>query len=138
MNYSTLTVSGQLGDKLVGEWAERSLYEHFRRVIDRRKLRGRRYEAAVVLTLLVLAKLAGEKKISGIAHWVRLRGGWLSEKLLQGRGRLPCVNTYRYVLTHIDEKGLETEVHLWRQRLGRRAAPERRKERLAAGTTCHR
>ncbi len=110
MNYTTLTVPGELGDTMKGEVTERSLYEHLQQVTDHRKLRGRRYEAAVVLTLLVLAKMAGEKKISGIAHWVRLRGGWLSERLLQGRRRLPCVNTYRYVMAHADEKELEREL----------------------------
>ena len=34
----------------------RSLYERLQRVPDQRKRRGKRYETAVVLTLLVLAK----------------------------------------------------------------------------------
>jgi hypothetical protein len=37
-----------------------SLYQVLREVTDSRKKRGRRYEAAVVLTIMVLAKMAGE------------------------------------------------------------------------------
>ena len=74
-----------------------SLYERLQKVPDRRKERGKRYEAAVVLTLLVLAKLAGETKMSGIAQWARLRGSWLSQVLALRSEKLPCANTYQYV-----------------------------------------
>lgn len=110
MNYITMTLPEQLDDTVTGEAGERSLYAHFQSVTDYRKLRGRRYEAAVVLTLLVLAKITGEKKISGIAHWVKLRGGWLCEKLQAKHGHLPCLNTYRYVLMHVDEEELDREI----------------------------
>lgn len=87
-----------------------SLYERLQRVPDRRKQRGKRYEAAVVLTLLVLAKLSGEQKMSGIAEWARLRGNWLSQVLSLRGGKLPCANTYQYVCEHIDTEVLEAEI----------------------------
>jgi hypothetical protein len=87
-----------------------SLYERLQRVPDRRKRRGKRYEAAVVLTLLVLAKLAGETKVSGIAQWARLRASWLSQVLPLRSEKLPCANTYQYVCDHIDQQVLESEV----------------------------
>lgn len=87
-----------------------SLYERLKKVTDRRKQRGKRYEAAVVLTLLVLAKLAGEKQVSGIAQWARLRADWLSEVLPLRSGKLPCANTYQYVCDHIDKEELDAEV----------------------------
>ena len=87
-----------------------SLYERLQRVPDRRKPRGKRYEAAIVLTLLVLAKLAGEKQMSGIAQWARLRASWLSEVLPLRSGKLPCANTYQYVCDHIDKEVLDAEV----------------------------
>ena len=87
-----------------------SLYERLQRVPDRRKPRGKRYEAAIVLTLLVLAKLAGEKQVSGIAEWARLRASWLSEVLPLRSGKLPCANTYQYVCDHIDKEVLDAEV----------------------------
>lgn len=40
---------------------------------DSRKRRGRRYELAVILSGILLAKLAGEDKPEGIAEWVQLR-----------------------------------------------------------------
>ena len=87
-----------------------SLYERLQKVPDRRKERGKRYEAAVVLTLLVLAKLAGETKMSGIAQWARLRGSWLSQVLALRSEKLPCANTYQYVCDHIDKEVLDAEI----------------------------
>ena len=59
------------GEEMGGD--VRSLYQAFVRVSDGRKLRGRRYEAALVLTLLMLGKLAGEQTLAGITQWVRER-----------------------------------------------------------------
>ncbi len=50
-----------------------SLHEMLRQVPDYRSKRGGRYEAATVLVILLLAKLAGERSLSGVAHWARLR-----------------------------------------------------------------
>ena len=50
-----------------------SLYTLFRGLTDRRQRRGVRYELAVVLVALMLAKLAGETTPSGIADWVQAR-----------------------------------------------------------------
>ncbi len=78
----------------------RSLYQAFAGVADRRKLRGRRYEAAMVLTLLMLGKLAGEQTLAGVAQWVRERQGLLGQWL--PLPRTPCANTYRYVCARVD------------------------------------
>lgn len=85
-----------------------SLYEALKRVSDRRNRRGRRYPAAVVLTLLVLAKLAGEVKLKGIAEWVGWQAELLAKRLPLYRGKVPCVNTYRYVSDHIEVVELNT------------------------------
>lgn len=81
-----------------------SLYAALQRVPDGRGKRGRRYEAALVLTLLTLAKMAGEENIAGIAEWVRER-----EEMLRQWVPLvhtPCANTYRYVCAHVDLQAL--------------------------------
>jgi predicted transposase YbfD/YdcC len=78
-----------------------SIYQALLRVPDGRGKRGQRYSAAVVLTLLLLAKLAGEKTVSGIAEWVRLRGEWVRSQLPFKDERLPCANTYQYVCDHV-------------------------------------
>jgi hypothetical protein len=79
-----------------------SLYAALHGVTDGRAQRGRRYEAALVVTLLLLAKLAGEQSLSGIAQWVRLRAAWIRAHLPLKRSSLPCANTYRYVCEHLD------------------------------------
>lgn len=82
--------------------APRTPYEALQQVRDYRAKRGRRYEAALVLTIMLLAKAAGERTVSGIAHWARLRATWLQEALGLPSLRLPCANTYHYICDHID------------------------------------
>jgi predicted transposase YbfD/YdcC len=99
-----------------------SLYEHLKRVTDRRCRRGRRYEAAKVLVIILLAKLAGEESISGIAEWARLRGDWLKEAL--GLGRLPCANTYTYISSHVDVEELNGQLRTYFAALNRHLKAE--------------
>ena len=73
-----------------------SLYDRFAQLTDQRHARGKRYPLAQLLTLLVLAKLAGEDQPHGIAEWVRARASELHELLPLTRPQLPCANTYRY------------------------------------------
>lgn len=101
-----------------------SLLEALRQVPDHRHRRGRRYEAAIVLVILLLAKLSGEQTVSGAAHWARLRQEWLMRVL--GIERLPCANTYSYVCAHLDVVELNTVVREWLAEIG----PERDPERL--------
>ena len=89
----------------------KSLFEALSQVPDYRHKRGRRYEAAIVLTLLILGKLAGERTVSGIAHWARLRQAWLTEVL--GLTQVPCANTYHYVCEHLDVVELNAVVQQW-------------------------
>lgn len=88
-----------------------SLYALLRQVPDYRAKRGRRYEAATVLVIVLLAKLAGESTLSGIAHWARLREAWLTEVL--GVRQLPCANTYAYVCAHLDVAELNAKIQVW-------------------------
>jgi predicted transposase YbfD/YdcC len=77
-----------------------SLYERLQAVSDYRCKRGRRYEAATVMVIVLLAKMAGEESVSGIAEWAALREEWLKEAL--GLRRMPCANTYAYISRHLD------------------------------------
>lgn len=100
----------------------KSLQAMLRQVPDGRCKRGRRYEAATVLVLLVLAKLAGETTVSGAAQWVHLRAGWLKAAL--GIERLPCANTYVYVCAHLDVTQLNDCLKAWLQQLAPPHTPE--------------
>lgn len=51
-----------------------SLYAHFQGLQDTRKSIGVRYPLALVLPLIVLAKICGEDRSSGIAEWATLHG----------------------------------------------------------------
>lgn len=72
MNYTTWTPEMRLireGEEV----AAQSLYQSFHRLNDARRGQGKRYQLALVLTLLVLAKLAGQKTLSGATQWIRHR-----------------------------------------------------------------
>lgn len=75
-----------------------SLYARFGTLRDDRRRAGRRYELALVLIAIVLAKLAGEDKPSGIAEWVQARAALFSEVFRLKRTAMPSHNTYRRVL----------------------------------------
>ena len=79
-----------------------TLYEVLAGVPDKRKRRGKRYSVALVLTLLLLAKMSGERGLSGIAQWARLRIDWVRVHLPLERDSLPCGNTYHNVCDQID------------------------------------
>jgi len=88
-----------------------SLYEALKTVGDKRKARGKRYSAALVLALSVVAKLGGEDEPAGMAEWVQLRAGPLRASLGLKRERLPHAATYRRVLGEaIDIEELEQVV----------------------------
>lgn len=101
MECSIILLEMQVPAEAEGVTAE-SLYEALKGVKDKRSRRGKRYPAAAVLTLLVLAKLAGQVKLKGIAEWVGWQVEMLAERLPLYRGQVPCANTYRYVSDHID------------------------------------
>ncbi len=58
-----------------------SVYQAFEQVKDGRNARGKRYPLAVLLTVLLLGKLAGETTISGVVDWVAEREGELKRRL---------------------------------------------------------
>ena len=53
---------------------------------DKRDARGLRYSLVTVLVLIVLAKLAGEDRLVGIAEWVKHRAAFLAEALALEEG----------------------------------------------------
>ncbi|HEU5379426.1 MAG TPA: ISAs1 family transposase [Ktedonobacteraceae bacterium] len=83
-----------------------ALYEALKRVKDGRKRRGCRYSLALILTLLLLARLAGETDIRAAAHWIKLRKKWIMEHLHLCRASVPCLGTYLYALGRVNAQDL--------------------------------
>jgi predicted transposase YbfD/YdcC len=80
-----------------------SVYRAFEQVQDGRPKRGvRARRVAVILTLIVLAKLAGMTTPGAIAEWVRLRAGWLRKGVPGTRESFPGAATSSNVLQALD------------------------------------
>ena len=75
-----------------------ALVTHLHAVPDRRKRRGRRYPLPVVLTLAVVAKLAGYTRIEAIADWARLRAADLARLFALPRPTMPHPSTWSRIL----------------------------------------
>jgi predicted transposase YbfD/YdcC len=75
-----------------------SLYTYFQRVTDTRKPKGKLYALAHLLVLMMLAKLAGEDRPSGMADWVAHRIEQLHKMKVVPKARAPSHMTYRRVL----------------------------------------
>jgi predicted transposase YbfD/YdcC len=101
MNYTTWQETMEQAEVPM-EVAAHSVYRAFEQVADGRHKRGVRYSVALILTLIVLAKLAGMTTPLAIAEWVRLRAGWLSKVLPVTRESFPCAATYSNVLRAVD------------------------------------
>lgn len=79
-----------------------SIYQALGKLKDRRGKKGKRYNLALVLTCLLLAKMAGETTLQAIAEWIRLRGDWLQQVLPDTRATFPCAATYSNTLRAVD------------------------------------
>jgi predicted transposase YbfD/YdcC len=94
-----------------------SLYRALEQVSDHRQKRGVRYPLAVILSLVVLGKLAGMTSLAGIAEWVRLRADGLKAMLPLSRASLPCASTYGNVLRTIEAEEVTRLLADWLTRL---------------------
>jgi predicted transposase YbfD/YdcC len=95
-----------------------SVYRALEQVTDGRHTRGVRYSVALILTLIVLAKLAGMTTPRAIAEWVRLRAGWLRKVLPGARKNFPCAATYSNVLQVLDAEQVNEVVTQVLMRVG--------------------
>ncbi len=87
------------------------LWQRLAGLADGRRARGKRYPLPLLLLLVVLAKLGGEDRPSGIADWVAHRRAALQQALGLTWPRMPHHNTYRRVLAGaIDPDALDATV----------------------------
>jgi predicted transposase YbfD/YdcC len=76
----------------------RSLFEAFCGLHDQRDARGLRYALVTVLVFVVMAKLAGENHLRGIAQWVSKRAVLLASFLMLAKAQAPHATTYSRIL----------------------------------------
>ena len=89
--------------------APQSLYRAFEQVADGRKAKGKRYPLPLLLTLLLLGKLAGETKVSGIIDWLRERQSTLRAQLDWPK-RFPVQSTYSEALALCDAEQIASVI----------------------------
>ena len=88
------------------------LYASLAQLHDKRHARGVRYALVTALIYIVLAKLAGEDRVYGIADWVKYRQKALAEALHLVKVRAPSANTLSRILgTGMNVEEFEQVVH---------------------------
>lgn len=81
-----------------------SLYEVLQKVTDGRAARGKTYELAGLIVLLVLAKLAGMKSLKGASDWIRDQQEGLKDHLKLTWKKMPCRNTSQCALVRLESQ----------------------------------
>ena len=131
MDYITLDAENREGQRLKPEQRQ-SLYEVCRQVEDGRAARGKRYDVATLLLLLLEAKLAGEKSLLGASEWIRLRADELREALQLDWKQMPCADTYSYALERLHSQEVNTLLAAWFVRQEAQSRCEEEPSRLVA------
>lgn len=78
-----------------------SLYKKLEELSDKRSAQGLRYPLALILILMILAKLSGEDTPSGIAEWAQYRRKEMSKLLQVQHKRMPHHSTYRRIMADV-------------------------------------
>jgi predicted transposase YbfD/YdcC len=112
MDYTTLVAESKEGQEQPAKGMQ-SLYEVCQQVVDGRMARGKRYEVAGLLVVLVLAKMAGMKSVLGASDWIADQKALLCEGLQLSWKRMPCANTYSYVLARLDSQEVNAALAAW-------------------------
>ncbi len=112
MDYTTLIAESKEDQEQPAKGMQ-SLYEVCQQVVDGRGARGKRYELAGLLVVLVLAKLAGMQSLSGASDWIQDQEALLREGLQLSWKRMLCANTYSYALARLDSQKVNAALAAW-------------------------
>jgi predicted transposase YbfD/YdcC len=112
-----------------------SLYRACQEVVDGRCARGKRYDVASLLVMLVLAKLAGMQSLQGASDWIRDQEALLREGLQLSWKHMPCANTYSYALARLDSQRVNEALAAWCVRKEAESRYGEHPSRLAAQTS---
>ncbi len=77
------------------------LEKQCQKLVDTRAARGKIYPLSMVVVMLILAKLAGEDKPSGMTTWIRERQEQLWALFGWSRQRMVCLNTIRTIMSEV-------------------------------------
>ena len=91
----------------------RSLLERLADLPDPRDPKGCIYPFVPLLTLCLVAILAGHTSVTAIAQFGRLRGQRFGHALGFTRGRMPCPNTLTNLLADLDADALDRILGEW-------------------------
>jgi DDE_Tnp_1-associated/Transposase DDE domain len=80
---------------------------------DGRKARGKRYEWASLLVVVVLAKLAGMQSLLGASEWIADQQEFLRTHVPLCWKRMPCANTYRSALALLESQPVNALLAAW-------------------------
>jgi len=112
MDYTTLIAESKEGQEQPSKGMQ-SLYEACQQVVDGREARGKQYDLAGLLVVLVRATLAGMKSILGASDWVKDQQALLRQRLQLPWKHMPCANTYSYALARLDSQQVNTTLAAW-------------------------
>jgi hypothetical protein len=90
-----------------------ALTEMFDRVLDPRKAKGKIHDLAPILSLAVVAILAGRSTLQGIVQFGRDHGVTLAHALGFRRGKTPCAATYCRIFRRLDVDAFEAVLRDW-------------------------
>src|SRR5436305_11911004 len=112
MDYTTLVAKNNDSQEQPAKRMQ-SLYAMCQEVVDGRCARGKRYDLAGLLVVLVLAKLAGMQSLQGASDWIQDQEAFLREGLQLSWKRMPCANTYSYALARLDSQEVNVALAAW-------------------------
>ena len=112
MDYTTLLEESKT-EKLPSPTEMPSLYQACQQIVDGRKARGKQYDLAGVLMVLVWAKLAGMSSVLAVSQWAKDQEKIIRRSVGIDWKRMPCANTYSYVLAHVESQQVNAYLAAW-------------------------
>jgi DDE_Tnp_1-associated/Transposase DDE domain len=112
MDYTTLLEEDK-GEHVCSPSQIQSLYQVCHQLKDGRKARGRQYDLAGILLVVVLAKLAGISNLLAASEWAKDQEQIIRANVKLSWKRMPCTNTYSYVLARLDSQRVNAHLAAW-------------------------
>ena len=83
---------------------------------DNRKLRGRRYKLSNLLSIFILAVIAGADDFVAISTFASSKKDFLTRHGLIQKDRIPSHDTFRHILIHLEKSELSRLLSIWLQK----------------------